>query len=105
MNVASVKWKKKDTTNICEYIICRKGSKQGVKKTYLSGTERGRSKIVDAATKLSDKRVLESSEDSFVYHLHSCYSTYIKRSKRAGEKTSDGEEECEQSVDTVESVT
>ena len=112
--IASVKLKKEDTTNIHKCIVCKKGGSKGGKKSgkksgkkgSLTGTDNGRSKIISAATKLGDKRVLALAEESFVYHLHPCYSKYIKKGERAGEENTDGEEECEpEDLETAESET
>ena len=79
--IASVKLKKEDVTNLHKCIVFQKVGK----KNILTGTVNGRSKIINAAKKLGDNGVLTYAENSFLYHVHPCYSNYIKREDREAE--------------------
>ena len=46
------------------------------------------------------------AENSFLYHVHPCYSNYMKRGDRQAEENTDDKEDCKPEVlGTDESVT
>ena len=62
-------------------ILCQKS-----KKEYLSQSDNGKAKLLDAARVLpSDERserILQAAHEKVKYHSVSCYATFIKASKR-----------------------
>ena len=72
--------------SIVRCIVC-----QNRGKGTLTGTSNGRDKILAAAHKLQDQRILEveGSSNNFVYHVKPCYSNYIKKADRLNAGSSD----------------
>ena len=96
-DINSVKLKNKDHFNVKKCVLCQKGSK---KNDVLIGTENRRAKVISAAKTLDNRRILNRSvHNSFLYHLHPCYSSYVRRAERAQKK--DAGNTKGQSEDTV----
>ena len=97
-----MKLKKEDVTNFHKCIVCQKAGK----KNNLTETVNGQSKIINATKKLGDNCALTYAENSFLYHVHPCYSNYMKRGDRQAEENTDDKEDCQPEVlGTDESVT
>ena len=82
-DINSVKLKKEEHFNVKKCILCQKGSKKDV----LTGTDNGRAKVISAVKILDNQKILNcSTRNSFVYHLHPRYSSYLRQEEQPQEK-------------------